>query len=100
REFLANVGPIALKAASVAEAARRKAKPPAPEKRRTRRVTPPAPGPMPEIPAAATLISEPAPELIESSPTELPVSLPAPAAAQGVVEAATEELMPEPTQDE
>src|ERR1700744_5343203 len=41
RAFLANVGPIALKAASVAE--RRKAKPPAPEKRRPRRVTPPAP---------------------------------------------------------
>jgi 8-oxo-dGTP diphosphatase len=100
REFLANVGPIALKAASVAE--RRKAKPPAPEKRRTRRATPPttAPAPTPEIPAAATLVSEPAPELVESSPMELPVSLPAPAAAQEVVEAAAEELMPEPTQDE
>jgi 8-oxo-dGTP diphosphatase len=100
REFLANVGPIALKAASVAEAARRKAKPPAPEKRRTRRVTPTVPGPMPEIPAAATLVSEPIPEVVGSSSMELPVSLPAPAAAQEVVEAAAEELMPEPTQDE
>src|ERR1700753_3841499 len=38
--FLANVGPIALKAASVADAARRKARQPAPEKRRARRVAP------------------------------------------------------------
>jgi 8-oxo-dGTP diphosphatase len=58
--FLANVGRIALKAASVAEAARRKAKQPAPEKRRTRRVTPPVvPAPLPEIPAAAMAVFEP-----------------------------------------
>jgi 8-oxo-dGTP diphosphatase len=74
--FLANVGPIALKAASVADAARRKAKQPAPEKRRARRVAPPVtPAPVREIAAAATPLSEPVPEVVDASPMELPVSL-------------------------
>jgi 8-oxo-dGTP diphosphatase len=98
--FLANVGPIALKAASVAEAARRKAKQPAPEKRRTRRVTPPpaVPPPLPEIPAAATAVSELAPEAVEPSPMELPAS--PPALAQEVVQGAAEEPVAESMPDE
>jgi 8-oxo-dGTP diphosphatase len=88
--FLANVGPIALKAASVAEAARRKAKVTVPEKRRTRRTTPPTvPAPLPEMPAAAALVSEPAPEIVETSPMELPAFLPTP--AQEVVQSVAEE---------
>lgn len=98
--FLANVGPIALKAASVAEAARRKARQPAPEKRRTRRVTPPpaVPPPLPEIPAAATAVSELAPEAVEPSPMELPAS--PPALAQEVVQGAAEEPAAESMPDE
>lgn len=98
--FLANVGPIALKAASVAEAAPRRAKQPAPEKRRARRVTPPpvVPAPLPEIPSAATLVSEPAPEIVETSPMELPAFLPAP--ADEVVQSAAEESVTETVQDE
>lgn len=98
--FLANVGPIALKAASVAEAARRKAKQPAPEKRRTRRITPlPAvPPPLPEIPAAATAVSELAPEAVEPSPMELPAS--PPALSQEVVQGAAEEPAAESMPDE
>ena len=97
--FLANVGPIALKAASVAEAARRKAKQPAPEKRRTRRVTPPAvPAPLPEMPVAAPAVSELSPEVVEPSPMELPANLPAP--AQEAVQSAAEEPVTELMQDE
>jgi 8-oxo-dGTP diphosphatase len=97
--FLANVGPIALKAASVAEAARRKAKASVPEKRRTRRVTPPAlPAPLPEIPAAATLLSEPMPEVVEISPMELPAFLPAP--AEEVAPSAADQPVTESVQDE
>jgi 8-oxo-dGTP diphosphatase len=100
--FLANVGPIALKAASVAEAARRKVKQPAPEKRRTRRVAPPAtPAPVPEIAAAATPVSEPAPQVVDASPMELPVSLHAlveEAAQDTAAEAAMEPLQDEPAE--
>ena len=98
--FLANVGPIALKAASVAEAARRKTKQPAPEKRRARRLTlpPVVPASLPEIPVAATTVSEPAPEVVESSPMELPASLPAP--EQEVAQGAAEAVLPDPVQDE
>jgi 8-oxo-dGTP diphosphatase len=99
--FLANVGPIALKAASVAEAARRKPKQPAaPDKRRTRRATPPPamPAPLPEIPAAATAVSEPAPEIVETSPMELPASSPAP--APEIAQSAVEEPVQEAVQDE
>jgi len=98
--FLANVGPIALKAASVAEAARRKAKQAAPEKRRTRRVAPPpaVPAPSPAIPVAATAVSEPAPEVVNSIPMEPPAN--PPALAPEVVQDAVEEPVTEPVQDE
>lgn len=97
--FLANVGPIALKAASVAEAARRKARQPAPEKGRTRRVTPPAvPAPSREIPVAVAAVPEPAPEVVEPSPMELPANLPA--SALEVVQRAAEEPVIELMQDE
>jgi 8-oxo-dGTP diphosphatase len=98
--FLANVGPIALKAASVAEAARRKAKQAAPEKRRTRRVAPPpaVPAPSLEIPVAATAVSEPAPEVVDSSSMELPAR--PPALAQEVVQDAVEAPVTEPMLDE
>jgi 8-oxo-dGTP diphosphatase len=99
--FLANVGPIALKAASVADAVRRKAKQPAPEKRRTRRVTPPVtPAPVPEIAAAATPTFEPVPEVVDASPVELSVGLHAPARAEESAQdiAAVSEI--EPAQDE
>ncbi len=96
--FLANVGPIALKAASVAEAARRKAKQPAPEKRRARRVTPPPAVPAPEMPAAATLVSEPAPEVFPSIPVELPVGLSTP--AHDMMQSAAEEQVADSVQDE
>ena len=92
--FLANVGPIALKAASVAEASRRKARQPAaPDKRRTRRVTPPpvVPAPVPDVPVAATAVAELTPEVVEPSPMELPASLPAPALAQEVAQSLAEE---------
>jgi 8-oxo-dGTP diphosphatase len=98
--FLANVGPIALKAASVAEAARRKAKVTVPEKRRTRRTTPPTvPAPLPEMPAAAARVSEPAPEIVETSPMELPAFLPTPA-PQEIVRSAADESVTESVQDD
>jgi 8-oxo-dGTP diphosphatase len=99
--FLANVGPIALKAASVADAARRKTKQPAVEKRRTRRVAPPVmPAPLPEITAAATPVSESAPEVVDASPMELPVSLNAPALAEEAAQDTAAEPAIEPVQDE
>ena len=54
RAFLANVGPIALKAAASVETRRSRAKKPAPEKRRSRRV-------VPQPPISAPVISEPVP---------------------------------------
>ncbi|WP_213769593.1 NUDIX hydrolase [Bradyrhizobium sp. dw_78] len=74
RAFLANVGPIALKAATVVKAApRSKVKPAAPEKRRSRRVAPP--------PA----VSEPVPVTFEPAPAAPPPDSAAP--------------MPEPMQE-
>jgi 8-oxo-dGTP diphosphatase len=102
--FLANVGPIALKAASVADAAKRKAKQAQPDKRRTRRVTPPvAPTPAPEIPVVAAGVSAPAPEIVETAPMELPAFLPvtAPEVAQSIAEEpVTESMRDEFMQDE
>jgi 8-oxo-dGTP diphosphatase len=61
RAFLANVGPIALKAAASVEIRRSRARKPAPEKRRSRRVVPQPPisGPVISEPAPAPVISEP-----------------------------------------
>jgi 8-oxo-dGTP diphosphatase len=65
RVFLANVGPIALQAAAIAESARRsRAKQPAPEKRRSR-----------AAPSVAPPASAPAPSMAESIPEAVSADL-------------------------
>ena len=66
RAFLANVGPIALQAAASVETRRTRARKPAPEKRRSRRVVPQPPISTPVI--SAPVISEPAPVIAEQAP--------------------------------